>query len=88
MNRLFFSGDPNRQTVIAQQMERKQHELMEAKWQEEQLLAEAERRSVIQQRMLSEQAPTGETPPPLPTMPPPAETPPLATGQTESAGQR
>ena len=39
-------GDPNRQTAIAQQMERKQRELMEAKRQEEQLLAEAERRSV------------------------------------------
>ena len=39
------NGDPNRQTAIAQQMERKQLELMEAKRQEERLLAEAERRS-------------------------------------------
>ena len=38
------NGDPNRQTAIAQQMERKQLELMEAKRQEELLLAEVERR--------------------------------------------
>ena len=44
---IYFAGDPIRQTAIAQQMERKQRELMEAKRQEEQLLAEADNRRSV-----------------------------------------
>jgi hypothetical protein len=70
-----------RQTKIAQQMEKKQRELRDAKLQEERILAEAERR----RQALS--TGSGETPPPLPSVPPPEESPPLPV-QPDSAGQR